>query len=47
MINRLRWHLVRIAPDIEAGLPPASVKHPQNLARLSRQLSKLPRTPQL
>jgi transposase len=47
MINRLRWHLVRIAPDIEAKLGPASLKHPQNLARLSRQLAKLPRTPQL
>jgi transposase len=47
MINRLRWHLVRIAPEIEAKLAPASLKHPQNLGRLSRQLARLPRTPQL
>jgi transposase len=47
MINRLRWHLVRIAPEIEAALAPAAVKHPTNLARLSRQLSRLPRSPQL
>jgi transposase len=45
-INRLRWHLVRIAPDLEANLPPASVKNPQNLARLARRLARLPRTPQ-
>jgi len=47
MINRLRWHLVRIAPELEASLGPAAVKHPTNLARLSRQLAKLPRSPQL
>jgi transposase len=47
MINRLRWHLVRIAPELEAQLGPASVKHPRNLARLSRQLARLARTPQL
>jgi transposase len=47
MINRLRWHLVRIAPELEAQLGPASVKHPRNLARLGRQLTRLDRTPQL
>jgi transposase len=47
MINRLRWHLVRIAPDLETKLGPASAKHPRNLARLGRQLSRLERTPQL
>jgi transposase len=47
MINRLRWHLVTIAPEIETGLAPASLKHPQILARLSRRLSKQPRSPQL
>jgi transposase len=46
-INRLRWHLVRIAPEIEAQLRPTSLKNPQNLAKLSRQLARLPRTPQL
>jgi transposase len=47
MINRLRWHLVRIARDLEAELAPASVKHPRNLAKLSRQLNRLAHTPQL
>jgi transposase len=46
-INRLRWHLVRIAPEIEADLPPASIKNPRNLVRLSRRLQRLERTPQL
>jgi transposase len=45
-INRLRWHLVRIAPEIEAELRPTSLKNPQVLAKLSRQLARLPRTPQ-
>ena len=45
MINRLRWHLVTIAPEIEAGLPPASLKHPRIVARLGRQLARLPRSP--
>jgi transposase len=31
LINRLRWHLVRIAPDLEAALAPAAVKHPTTL----------------
>jgi hypothetical protein len=26
LINRLRWHLVRIAPEIEAQLGPAALK---------------------
>jgi transposase len=47
MINRLRWHLVRIAPELEAQLGPAAVKHPRNLARLSRQLARLEHSPQL
>ena len=46
-INRLRWHLVRIAPEIEAQLRPTSLKNPQVLAKLSRQLARLPRSPQL
>ena len=47
MINRLRWHLVAIAPELEAQLGPASVKHPRTLARLRRQLARLPRTARL
>ena len=47
LINRLRWHLVRIAPELEAQLGPAALKGPQIRARLARQLAKLPASPQL
>ena len=47
MINRLRWHLVRIAPELEAQLGPSSLKGPRIRARLSRQLGRLPDSPQL
>ena len=47
LINRLRWHLVRIAPEIEAQLGPAALKGPQIRARLARQLGQLPASPQL
>jgi transposase len=46
LINRLRWHLVRIAPELEAQLGPAALKGPRVRARLARQLGQLPRTPQ-
>jgi transposase len=47
LINRLRWHLVRIAPEIEAQLGPAALKGPRIRARLARQLGQLPASPQL
>jgi transposase len=47
LINRLRWHLVRIAPEIEAQLGPAALKGPRIRARLARQLCKLPASPEL
>ena len=47
MINRLRWHLVTLAPDLEAQLFPASLKGPRVCARLTRQLARLPRSPRL
>jgi transposase len=47
MINRLRWHLVTIAPDLEAQLAPAALKGPRICARLARQLARLPQSPQL
>ena len=47
MINRLRWHLVTIAPELEAQLGPASLRGPRICARLSRQLARLTPTPQL
>ncbi|HEY1774694.1 MAG TPA: IS110 family transposase [Solirubrobacteraceae bacterium] len=47
MINRLRWHLVRIAPELEAQLGPTSLRGPQICARLTRQLARLTPSPQL
>ena len=47
LINRLRWHLVTIAPDLEAALAQASLKGPRVCARLTRQLARLPRSPRL
>ncbi|HEY3943840.1 MAG TPA: IS110 family transposase [Solirubrobacteraceae bacterium] len=47
MINRLRWHLVTIAPDLEAQLRPESLKGPRVCARLSRQLARQTPSPQL
>jgi len=47
MICRLRWHLVTLAPDLEAGLAQASLKGPRVCARLTRQLARLPRSPRL
>ena len=47
MINRLRWHLVTIAPELEAQLGQASLRGPRICARLSRQLARLTPSPQL
>jgi transposase len=47
MICRLRWHLVTLAPDLEAQLVPAALKGPRICARLSRQLARLPQSPRL
>jgi transposase len=44
MINRLRWHLLAIAPELEAQL--ASLRGPQTCTRLSRQLARLVPSPQ-
>jgi transposase len=46
MINRLRWHLVTIAPELEAQLGQASLRGPRIGARLSGQLARLTPTPQ-
>jgi len=46
-INRLRWHLVQIAPELEAQIRPAGLEGPRIRARLTRQLGQLPRSPQL
>ena len=42
MINRLRWHLVTIAPELEAQLNSASLRGPRICARLARQPDELP-----
>jgi transposase len=47
MINRLRWHLVTIAPELEAQIGPTSLRGPQVCARLTRQLARLTPSPQL
>jgi transposase len=47
VINRLRWHLVRIAPELDAQLGPAALKGPRIRARLARQLGQLPASPDL
>jgi transposase len=47
LANRLRWHLVQLAPDLEAKLAPASLDHPQIRERVARRLARLPRGPQV
>jgi transposase len=46
LVNRLRWHLVRIAPQLEAQLGPEAFRAPRNRARLARQLRQLPPSPE-
>ena len=47
LINRLRWHLVQIAPDVEAQIRPAGLIGPRIRAKLARQLARLPHSTQL
>jgi transposase len=47
LINRLRWLLVRIAPEIESQIGPAALKGPRIRARLARQLGQLPASAEL
>jgi transposase len=47
LANRLRWHLVQLAPDLEASLAPASLDHPQVRARVARRLARLAHGPQV
>ncbi len=47
LINRLRWHVVQIAPEIEAQIRPAGLIGPRIRARVARQLARLPHSPQL
>ena len=47
LINRLRWHLVRIAPEIEAQIGPEALRGPRIRGRLARQLGQLPASTEL
>ena len=47
MINRLRWHLVAIAPGLEAQIGQAALKGPRVCARLTRQLARMPQSARL
>jgi len=47
LASRLRWHLVQIAPELEAQLRPASLIGPQVRAKLARRLGRLPHSPQV
>jgi hypothetical protein len=47
LINRLRWHLVQIAPEIEAQIRPAGLIGARIRAKVTRQLARLPHSPQL
>jgi transposase len=47
LINRLRWHLVQIAPEIEAQIRPAGLIGPRIRAKVARQLARMPNSPQL
>ena len=47
LVNRLRWHLVQIAPELEAQIRPAGLIGPQIRAKVTRGLARLPRTPQV
>jgi transposase len=47
LASRLRWHLVQIAPELEAQIRPAGLIGPRIRARVTRGLARLPRTPQV
>ena len=45
LANRLRWHLVAIAPELEAGLAPARLDSPHDPRQVARQLARLAAQP--
>jgi transposase len=47
VVNRLRWHLVAIDPELEAKLRPAALVGPRIRAKLARQLRRLGDSTQL
>jgi transposase len=46
LVNRLRWHLVQIAPELEAQVRPGGMIGPQVRAKVARGIARLPRSPQ-
>jgi transposase len=46
LVNRLRWHLVQIAPALEAQIRPGGMIGPRVRAKVTRGIARLPRTPQ-
>ena len=46
LVNRLRWHLVQIAPQLEAQIRPGGMIGPRIRAKVTRGIARLPRTPQ-
>jgi transposase len=47
LASRLRWHLVQIAPELEARVRPQGLIGPQIRAKVARGLARLPRSPQV
>jgi transposase len=41
-VNRLRWHLLELCPELEASLGRGALNHARVLDRVDRQLRKLP-----
>jgi transposase len=46
LVSRLRWHLVQIAPQLEAQIRPGGMIGPRIRAKVTRAIAKLPRSPQ-
>ncbi len=46
LVNRLRWHLVQIAPELEAQVRPAGLIGPRIRAKVTLGIARLPRSPQ-
>lgn len=45
-MNRLRWHLIQIAPQVEAQIRPVGLIGPRIRAKVTRGIARLPRSPQ-
>lgn len=44
LINRLRWNLVVLDPELEAKIPSRKLDYPGQLQRITRRLRALPQT---